>query len=204
MTGAARSRDSAAQTLANVTRASGDVASAFLLDARGRCVLTTRSEELGVDFKARAYYQEAIKGEGYVSEILAGATTRRPGVYFSQAVRHPARGVVGVAVAKLSGEVISAMVEATHPSGGGAFLVDSYGVVVAHTEPALLYKSLAPLSPEVLALPVFDKRFTAVGVDRIESLSLDALSSAMVGAARAGSTDSVAPGEGPRSWGMRR
>jgi adenylate cyclase len=187
-------QESAQQTLANVTRSNADIASAFLIDASGKGTLSTRGEEIGLDVTHRAYYQEAFRTGSYVSELTAGSTSKRLGVYFSHVVKSPKRGVVGVAVLKLAGEVIAGMVEAIHPQGGGALLLDSYGVIVGDTEPSFLYKSLGRIAPEVLATPVFDQRFTAIGVDRIEDLGLHALSRVMVGATLAGSTDVVFPG----------
>ena len=188
---------SASQTLANVTRSNADIASAFLIDASGKGTLSTRGEEIGLDVTHRAYYQEAFRTGSYVSELTAGSTSKRLGVYFSQVVRSPTRGVVGVAVLKLAGEVVSGMVESIHPPGGGALLLDSYGVIVGGTDPSLLYKSLGHLTPEVLATPVFDQRFTSIGVARIDSLELHGLSHQLVAVAQAGSTDLAFP-DGPR------
>ncbi len=185
---------SASQTLANVTRSNVDIASAFLIDASGKGTLSTRGEEIGLDVTHRAYYQEAFRNGSYVSEVTAGATTKQLGVYFSQVVKSPGRGVVGVAVLKLAGPVVSAMVESVHPPGGGALLLDSYGVIVGGTDPSLLYKSLGHIAPEVLATPVFDQRFASVGVTQIENLGLHGLSRLMVGASQAGSTELAFPG----------
>ncbi len=183
----AAAQASAAQTLANVTHSNADIATVFLLDAAGKCVLSTRAEEVGVDFSRRPYYVQAVSGGHYVSEILAGVTTKKPGVYLANAVKHATRGLVGVAVLKLAGEVITRMVDDVHPNPGGAFLVDSYGVVVAGSDPTILYKSLAPISADVLAQPAFEQRFSAVGVEHIESLGLEALRAAMIVSERPGS-----------------
>jgi class 3 adenylate cyclase len=186
------------QSLAGVVRSSPDIATAFLLDARGRCLISTRSDEIGRDLTYREYYREAIREGRYVSEILTGSTTRQPGVYFSEAVRDKDRGTVGVAVVKLSGDAIAHMVEAVRPGGGGAFLVDSYGVIVSHTDRDLLYRSLATIPPEVQRLPAFEQRFTSVGVSRIEGLGLDGLARRMVGAPARGSASYLAPRTGER------
>jgi hypothetical protein len=62
----------------------------------------------------------AVKlGGSYVSEILAGVSTKLPGVYLANAVKHEARGVVGVAVLKLSSEVVTRMVDDVHTNPGG-------------------------------------------------------------------------------------
>jgi class 3 adenylate cyclase len=197
-----KERDSAALTIANVTLSNEDVAHTFLLDARGVCVLTTRAEELGIDYAHRAYFQEAKQSGRYVSEILTGVTSKKPGVYFANAVVNPARGFVGVAVVKLSGEVIGRMTSAIHPEDGGAILVDAWGVVIASTQPSLLYKSLTPLAPDVLASPAFENRFTSVGVTRIESLELSALAKELVRPPGPGFADTTLPGAGSELVGF--
>lgn len=194
------------QTLGNVQAANQDIALAFLLDARGRCIVSTHPEEIGRDFSHREYYREAFSGAGYVSEILTGVTTQKAGVYFSQAVRDRTRGVVGVAVLKLSGDAVQRMVSAVHPTGGGAFLVDGYGVIVSHSEPAgprsLLYKSLAALPDEVMEAPAMKQRFISIGIEHIEGLGLDPLASQVVRAAAAGSASFAVGQEPPQIAGF--
>jgi class 3 adenylate cyclase len=168
-------RASVEKTLANVVGGNGDLASAFLLDARGVGVISTRGEEVGRELAHREYYRRAIAGEAYVSEILTGSTTKKPGIYFSKRIDAPGKLGVGVAVVKLSGDVIARMVGGVRHGRGGAFLVDEWGVVVSHTDERLLYKSLAPLAPETQRLPELEQRFTSVGVDAIEPLGLDDL-----------------------------
>jgi class 3 adenylate cyclase len=189
-------KDSAALTLANVAGASDDVAHVFLLDGQGTCVLSTRAAELGLSYAHRSYYQDARKAGRGISEVLTGVTTNKPGVYFSHVVTHKERGVVGVAVVKLSGDVIGRLVEASKPTAGEALLVDSYGVVVANTANGMLYKSLAPLSADVMALPVFDRRFASVGVERVQSLDLPDLAARLVRAKAPGEVDVTLPGAG--------
>ncbi len=187
---------SASSTLANVARANADLAHVFLLDQKGTCVLSTRAAELGLSYAHRTYYQDALKDGQSISEVLTGVTSNKPGVYISHAVTHPERGVVGVAVLKLSGEAVARLVQAIKPSVGDALLVDSYGVVVANTADGLLYKSLTPLSPEVLALPVFDHRFTSVGVDHIQSLDVPEVAARLVRAKAPGEGDMTLPRAG--------
>ena len=190
-------RASVERTLRNVAGDGRDVSTVLLLDARGTTVLGNRADEIGRDLTYRQYYRRAIAGDGHVSEILTGSTTRRPGMYFSRRVDAgpaPARRPVGVAVIKLAGERIADLVTSARPASGSAFLVDRWGVVVGHSDPSLLYKSLAPLSPEVLALPEFEERFSSVGVDRIEPLGLDDLGRRVASAAAPLSTAFVVPG----------
>ena len=178
------------RTLENVVGSNPDVASVFLLDKAGACVASTNAENLGKDYAFRSYYREALGGAPYVSELLTGSTTSRPGLYFSQAVRDSQGATVGVVVLKLKGESLVSMVDSLRVGEQGrAFLVDEYGVVLSHTDRARLYHSLAPLPPEVLQLPVFDRRFASVGLETIPSLGLEALARALVGASAAGHTD---------------
>jgi class 3 adenylate cyclase len=186
-------RSSADRSLANVVRANDDVAHAFLLDARGVCVAATRAEELGLDLAYRAYFRRAMAGEAYVSEILTGSTTKQPGVYFSARVDRDDRRPAGVVVVKLRGEVIARMIGAVRPGHGGAFLVDGWGVVVAHPDERWLYRSLAALPPAVTALPEFEQRFSSVGVARIEPLGLDDLAGRLASAAAPASASFTAP-----------
>jgi C4-dicarboxylate-specific signal transduction histidine kinase len=178
------------RTLENVVGSNPDIASVFLLDRAGTCVVSTNPENLGDDYSFRSYYREALGGEPYVSELLTSITTSRPGLYFSQAVRDSQGATVGVVVLKLKGESLVSMVDSLRVGeGGSAFLIDEYGVVLSHTDRAQLYHSLTALSPEVLQLPVFDRRFASVGLEKIPSLGLEALAGAMVGASAAGHTD---------------
>ncbi len=189
-------RASAQAMLANLVRSHEDVVMSYLLDARGTAVLSTDPADIGRDYSRRTYYQEAVRDGHHVSEILVGVTSRRPGVYFSHVVRDAGGALVGVAVVKLGGEVVSRMVGAIPPRGGGAFLVDSYGVVVCAADPASLFHSLATIPPDGVAVPAFGLRFDAAGVARIESLGLDALAREVL-AASTGSSKYALRG-GPR------
>ena len=77
-------RASVERTLRNVAGDGRDVSTVLLLDARGTTVLGNRADEIGRDLTYRQYYRRAIAGDGHVSEILTGSTTRRPGMYFSR------------------------------------------------------------------------------------------------------------------------
>ena len=122
-----------------------------------------------------------------MSELLTGSTSSRPGVYFSRGVRAQGGEVVGVAVLKLKGETLAAMIQLLHSGPERhALLIDEYGVVFAASDPAQQYRSLSSLPADVLAKPTFDRRFSSVGVDRIESLGLQELAVAAPRAARPG------------------
>jgi class 3 adenylate cyclase len=190
--GRAAIRASVQQTLNTVVRENDDIGSAFLLDPAGRSVLAASGEEVGVDLSRRDYFQEALKNSRYISEILVGRTTAQAGVYLSRTVKNEAGNVVGVSVVKLKGDIIDRMIAATHyRDRGGAFLIDSFGVIVSHPNHELLYRSLGPLSPELQNLPAFKQRFSAIGIHKVESLGLTDLAARMVGTHVRGSSSYV-------------
>ena len=185
----AAARASVQRTLENVVASNPDIFSVFLLDKAGTCLASTHPENVGQSYAFRSYHRDAIAHGSHVSELLTGSTTSRPGIFFSQAVRDNSGALVGVVVLKLRGESLADMV-GTLPRGerGHGFLVDEYGVVIGHTNPDLRFRSLTSLSPEVLKLPVFDRRFSSVGIETIQGLGLDELGRAMIGAADQGHT----------------
>ncbi|MFL5354683.1 cache domain-containing protein [Archangium sp.] len=194
----ATERASVQQALDNVIHSNPDVFSVFLLDKAGTCVAATHPDNLGRDYAFRSYYRGALEHSPYVSELLTGSTTSRPGVFFSHAVRDAEGSAVGVVVLKLQGESLMEMVGSLRlGEQGRGFLIDEYGVVISHTERGLLFHSLTPLAPEVLKLPVFDRRFSSVGINTIPSLGLDVLGREMIGAKAPGHTGYTDAQRGP-------
>lgn len=161
-----------------------DVALASITDARGVVVVSTDPEMVGKDYMFRRYVREALAGRPHISEVLVGATTRRPGVYFSAPVREGGGGpgagdVVGTATIKLQGERIWEIVDAVRIGDRGhAMLTDADGVVVAHPDRSRLYHSLAALPPDRLAAIDPRERF---GSGEVPTLAMDALAAGVLG-----------------------
>ena len=182
-------RASVQRTLKNVVDSHPDIFSVFLLDKAGTCLASTNPENVGQSYAFRSYHREALERGSHVSELLTGSTTSRPGIFFSQAVRDSSGAVLGVVVLKFRGESLADMVGALRMGERGhGFLIDEYGVVIGHTDSGLRFRSLTSLSPEVLKLPVFDRRFSSVGIETIQGLGLDELGRAMIRAATPGHT----------------
>lgn len=173
------------RSLDNVFRSNPDYDAVYLLDKNGRCVAATDPTFMGQSYAFREYFQQAIRGESYVSGILMGKTSGKPGIYFSNPVRSNGN-IVGVAVLKIKGEEIHEIVnELQAGSQSYAFLIDQQGIIISHPDKSLLYHSLAPLLPQPLQQAASDKLY---GVDRIESLNTPQLATAMVGAKEPGHT----------------
>lgn len=183
------------RTLDNVFHSNPDYDAVYLMDKGGRCLAATDPIFVGQNYTFREYFRSSIQGHPYVSSILVGETTRRPGLYFSSPVRSNGE-IVGVAVLKIRGEEIWNKVNALRvDSQSYAFLVDQQGVIVSHPDKSLLYHSLAPLSPNTLKQIVTDRRY---GLDQIQSLNIPQLAAAMVRAKEPGHTSYYSPLEHTR------
>ena len=182
-------RASVQRTLQNVVGSNPDIFSVFLLDKAGTCLASTNPDNVGQDYSFRSYHREALAHGSHVSELLTGSTTREPGIFFSRTVHDGTGALLGVVVLKLRGESLADMVGALRPGEQGhGFVVDEYGVIIGHTNRDLRFRSLTSLSPEVLKLPAFDRRFSSVGIETIQGLGWDELGRAMIRAAEPGHT----------------
>ena len=112
-----------------------------------------------------------MAGETYISQVLVGKTTRKPGIYFSSPVRDDQQQIVGTLVLKLSGERVHDICQTANVGGEGFIsLTDRSDIILAHPDSIMLYKSLAPLSETQIA--EIDP-MTRYGLDTIESTGLD-------------------------------
>lgn len=174
------------RTLDNVFRSNPDHDAIYLTDSEGRCLAATDPTFIGQKYAFHEYFRQASQGRSYVSSILVDPTSGRPGIYFSNPVRSDSGKVVGVAVLKIKGEDIWAIVNALQAgSQSYAFLIDQYGVIISHPDKSLLYHSLTPLPPKTQKQVLTDRLY---GINQIESLDLPQLAQAMVGAKEPGHT----------------
>lgn len=179
------------RTLENIFRSNPDYDAVYLMDKGGHCLAATDPTFMGQNYAFREYFRQAIRGRSYVSSILVETTSGRPGIYFSNPVRSNSGQIMGVAVLKIKGEDIWAIVNALQAgSESYAFLVDQQGVIISHPDQSFLYHSLAPLSPKRLQQIVKDRLY---GLEQIESLNLPELAAAIVGAKEPGHTSYDSP-----------
>ena len=147
-----------------------DFLSFSLMDAQGNIVLST-SNTPNIDFGARPFFYNAIKGDKYIS--LPSLDEGKPSIYFSIPVTH-ADKILGVLVAQCSAEELWELIETETGrvgAGNAVILSNSDGVRIAHsTSRDLIFKSWAPLKPEVKEQIVKEKRY---GSDIKEIASTD-------------------------------
>ncbi|GAA6623367.1 Nif11-like leader peptide family RiPP precursor [Scytonema sp. NUACC26] len=189
-------RSSMQRTLDNVFRSNPDYDVVYVIDSNGRCLAATDPTFIGQNYAFRKYFGSSIQGRPYVSSILVGKTSKRPGIYFSNPVRSETGKIVGVAVLKIKGEDIWSIVNALQAgSQSHAFLVDQYGVIISHPDKSLLYHSLTKLPPEKLKQIESDR---PDDVNQIKNLDVPELAAVMVGAKDTGRTSYYSPLEKTR------
>ncbi|MCB1886335.1 MAG: HAMP domain-containing protein [Rhodocyclaceae bacterium] len=171
--------------LDDLVRANPDVQLAMLYDRVGTIVLSSDPAVVGKNFAFRDYFQRAILGQSYVSGVIVGAVAGEPGIFFAEPARSGGGEVIGVIVLRVKGKAVDQILErGRQPGEREPFLVDGDGVILHHHDAALLYHSLRTLAPPVLEAILSDRRFRR---DRIDSLDMPQLASAVIGAQRPGS-----------------
>ena len=126
--------------LAVVNEASGS-AELFIMDTTGLTVAASNWREptsfVGENYAFRPYFQDALAGRA--GQFFAiGATTGRPGLFFSRPVR-AGGDIVGVAVAKVDLDPLEADWQA---GGEGVVVADRNGVIVLSSDPSWKYRTL--------------------------------------------------------------
>ncbi|MBD2243794.1 HAMP domain-containing protein [Nostoc sp. FACHB-888] len=189
-------RSSMQRTLDNVFRSNPDYDVVYIIDTKGRCLGATDPTFIAQNYAFREYFRFSIQGRPYVSSIIVGTTSGRAGIYFSNPVRSEGGKIVGVAVLKIKGEDIWAIVNALQAgSQSYAFLVDERGVIISHPDKSLLYHSLVPLPANKQQQSETDRLY---GVDHIKSLDVPELAAAIVGAKQTSHTSYYSPIEQTR------
>ncbi len=189
-------RSSMQRTLDNVFRSNPDYDVVYIIDTKGRCLAATDPTFIAQNYAFREYFRFSIQGRPYVSSIIVGTTSGRAGIYFSNPVRSEGGKIVGVAVLKIKGEDIWAIVNALQAgSQSYAFLVDERGVIISHPDKSLLYHSLVPLPANKQQQSETNRLY---GVDQIKSLDVPELAAAIVGAKQTSHTSYYSPIEQTR------
>ena len=142
------------QTLQNFADTHPDYDAPGLLDVNGFVVASLADSLVGKDRSFRDYFQASIQGQPYVSSMLVGRATGRPGVFLTNPVVTAEGEIVGIDIVWLKGDTIWAIIDDVVVGEEGiAYLVDQDGVIIAHPNRDLLYHSLGELAPEAAATP---------------------------------------------------
>lgn len=119
----------------------------FVMDINGDTVATSNAQSdtslIGNNYRFRPYFRDAISGD--IGRFYAvGATTGRPGYFIAEPIRDAHGTVFGVVVVKLGFKDIS---DALSESGERILVTNAQDVVIASSDPTLIYGVLHPLTP---------------------------------------------------------
>lgn len=110
---------------------------------------------LGQNFAYRPYFTEAMAG-GQGRFFALGTTSGVRGYYFASPVRDAAGRIVGVVALKIGVDDLETRWQATTHQ---TLVTDPKGIVFMTTDPAWLFRAMAPLSPDQLAQTTASRRY---------------------------------------------
>jgi HAMP domain-containing protein len=149
------------QTLA----AKADYESIAIINMQGTILLSSLPGEVSANVSGNRYFQEAARGQTYISDPAFSATSNAPAIYFSTPIRGVAGGpasekIIAVARSCIRLDGIWALVERDNDGAGqGTFgiLLDENGLRISTGQSSnnrerileeLLYSAVAPLAPQ--------------------------------------------------------
>jgi len=173
------------QTLKNFADTHPDYDAPGLLDVNGIVVASLADILVGKDRSFRDYFQASIKGKPFISGMLVGRATGRPGVFLTNPVVTEGGKIVGIDIVWLKGNTVWDIIDdVTVGNEGIAYLVDQDGVIIAHPNRDLLYHSLGKLTPEAAATISKTIRFGTINGTKTplipESLDMDELADVLL------------------------
>lgn len=133
----------------------------FVLDPTGVAIASSDRAILGGSYAYRPYFQEAVAGTTNVSDVYLpiGTTSGVPGTAFATPIR--AGGTTGpvTGVMVIKSDALTVSRSLTTEPGQRAFIVESTGIVSAHSDAAVRFSSLAPLTDAQQADAAAARRF---------------------------------------------
>lgn len=118
----------------------------YVLDLNGKTVASSNYRDpdslVGKYYTFRPYFRDAVAG-GAGRFYAVGVTTGRPGYFIAEPVRDAAGTIQGVVAVKIGFNDLS---RALSGNGELVLVADEQGVVLASSDPALIYGYMSPLS----------------------------------------------------------
>jgi two-component system C4-dicarboxylate transport sensor histidine kinase DctB len=118
----------------------------YVLDLNGKTVASSNYRDpdslVGKYYTFRPYFRDAVAG-GAGRFYAVGVTTGRPGYFIAEPVRDAAGAIQGVVAVKIGFNDLS---RALSGNGELVLVADEQGVVLASSDPALIYGYMSPLS----------------------------------------------------------
>jgi C4-dicarboxylate-specific signal transduction histidine kinase len=115
--------------------------SIYLIKSSGDTLVSTDRSFEGKNYAFRKYFQEAINGKNGI-DMVVGATSKKPGFYFSSPVKNDQGLVVGVMVVKLDISAINKQFENKNLGFVNFMLVGADGMILASNLPDREFNNL--------------------------------------------------------------
>lgn len=136
----------------------------YLLDEKGKAVISTDSTFTGNNYSFRPYFKKAISGEANM-DIAVGTTSNSQGYYFAQPIFKDADQIVGVLVIKLSPDILYKIFrDEIRNKDAHIMLTDQFGIILYSDVKERILSSLGPLSQETISKLKKDKKFTDLNI----------------------------------------
>lgn len=137
------------EMLKNFTKNNPEYNTPGILDANGIVRAAAEDILIGKDRSFRKYFKESISGKPFISDIIVGHATGKPGVFLTNPVMTKSGNIIGVVIIWLKADKIwSIIADYNKAEKTTGYLIDQYGVIIGHPDKKQLFKSLAKLSPD--------------------------------------------------------
>ena len=183
-------------TLGNILRSDLNFEAVFLLDNKGKGLVSTELNFADRNHSSQEYFRQAIQGHAYASNILIDNQTKTSAFFISQPIWSDRSKVIGVAVLKTKEDSMNEIINRLELEPNSyAFLIDPLGIIINHPQKEYIYHSLTALSPKMQTTIAKDRRYP---LSRIKSLDFPQLAEAMIGAKEPDYASYFSPGENKR------
>jgi C4-dicarboxylate-specific signal transduction histidine kinase len=138
--------------------------SVAIINPSGVVILSSYEPDMGENVSTREYFQPALGGDYFISDPSVSFITSQSYLFYSAPLRDASGNVTGVLRSRLTVDGIWDLVERDKDalgSGTAGILLDANGIRIAHSATKgnrasavlnLLFRSVAPLSPETAQL----------------------------------------------------
>ncbi|MFZ4631706.1 MAG: ATP-binding protein [Patescibacteria group bacterium] len=145
----------------------------YLLSASGTTLVSTDHLLDGKNYSFRSYYLSAINGKQGL-EMAIGASTGKPGYYFSSPIKNKDGLIIGAAVLKMEPDSLNKILsEMSLNVDSKLMFSDEDGIILYSNLPERIYQSLGHLDEKTLAKIKEQKKFSNI---EIKALQYDEIS----------------------------
>ncbi|HEV8632637.1 MAG TPA: methyl-accepting chemotaxis protein [Chloroflexota bacterium] len=139
----------------SLKKAISDITAVITMDANGTVMRGTIPNNNGRNYRQRVYFQQAMQGREYVSNLVISLADGTYSIFRAVPVYGAEGHVIGVVASRtVPGGAQQAVEKARDRVGAGSIgvLLDENGLVMANTvDPSWLLRPVVPLAPEVAA-----------------------------------------------------